>query len=134
MYAIHSNIQLEQAITNNLSFAAGYIHSAGRHIAVYRNINLIPFSFLADGRPVFSRLINPATRFDPRFNNIFIAEASGVSEYNALTLQLTKRFSGGLQFSVNYTLSKATDDAPEQNLSTGAFPNLMLSDPYNRRL
>jgi hypothetical protein len=31
MYAIHSNIQLEQAITNNLSFAAGYIHSAGRH-------------------------------------------------------------------------------------------------------
>ena len=60
MYAIHSNIQLEQAITNNLSFAAGYIHSAGRHIAVYRNINLIPFSFLADGRPVFSRLVNPA--------------------------------------------------------------------------
>jgi hypothetical protein len=134
MYAIHSNIQLEQGITNNLSFAVGYIHSAGRHIAVYRNINLIPFSFLADGRPVFSRLPNPATRFDPRFNNIFIAEAAGVSEYNALTLQLTKRFSRGLQWNVNYTFSKAEDDAPEQNLSTGAFQNLMLSDPYNRRL
>ena len=134
MYAIHSNIQFEQAITNNLSFAVGYVHSAGRHIAVYRNINLIPFDFLADGRPVFSRLVNPATRFDPRFNNIFIAEASGVSEYNALTLQMTKRFSRGLQWSVNYTFSKAEDDAPEQNLSTGFFQNLMLSDPYNRRL
>jgi hypothetical protein len=134
MYASHSNIQLEQAITNDLSFAAGYIHSAGRHIAVYRNINLIPFRFLADGRPVFSRLVNPATRFDARFNNVFLAEAAGVSEYDALTLQLTKRFSRGLQFSVNYTLSKAEDDAPEQNLSTGAFQNLILSDPYNRQL
>jgi hypothetical protein len=134
MYAIHANVQLEQAITNNLSFAVGYIHSAGRHIAVYRNINLIPFSILADGRPVFSRLVNPSTRFDPIFNNIFLAEAAGVSEYNAFNLQLTKRFSRGLQFSVNYTLSKATDDAPEQNLSTGAFQNLILSNPYNRQL
>ncbi|MCA1623633.1 MAG: TonB-dependent receptor [Acidobacteria bacterium] len=134
MYAIHSNIQLEHAITNDLSFAGGYTHSAGRHIAVYRNINLIPFSFLADGRPVFGRLVNPSSRFDARFNNIFLAEAAGVSEYNALTLQLTKRLSRGLQFSVNYTLSKATDDAPEQNLSTGAFQNLILSDPYNRQL
>jgi hypothetical protein len=46
----------------------------------------------------------------------------------------SKRFSRGLQWNVNYTLSKATDDAPEQNLSTGFFQNLMLSDPFNRRL
>ncbi len=135
MYVLHANVQLEQAITENLSFAAGYIHSGGRHIAVYRNINLIPFRFLADGRPVFSSMVSPVTRFDPRFNNIFIAESTGVSQYNALTLQLTKRFSRGLQFSANYTLSKATDDAPEQNLSTGPlFLNLILTDPYNRRL
>jgi hypothetical protein len=70
----------------------------------------------------------------PSWSNVFLAEAAGVSEYNALTLQLTKRFSRGLQFSVNYTLSKATDDAPEQNLSTGAFQNLILTDPNNRRL
>ena len=46
MYAIHANIQLEQAITNDLSFAVGYIHSGGRHIPVYRSINLIPIRFL----------------------------------------------------------------------------------------
>ncbi|PYS57333.1 MAG: hypothetical protein DMF74_26315, partial [Acidobacteria bacterium] len=134
MYALHANIQLEQAIAENLSFAVGYIHSGGRHIPIYRNINLIPFSFLADGRPVFSRLVNPSTRFDPRFNNILMVESAGVSEYNALTLQLTKRFSRGLQFSVNYALSKATDDAPEQNMTTGNIQGLVLSDPYNRRL
>ena len=62
-----------------------------------------------------------------------MVESVGNSNYNALTLQLTKRFSGGLQFSANYTLSKATDDAPEQNLATG-LPNLVLSDPTNRAL
>jgi hypothetical protein len=134
MYAIHANIQLEQAITNDLSFAVGYIHSGGRHIPVYRSINLTPIRFLADGRPVFSRLVNPFTRFDPRFNNVLMVESAGVSEYNALTLQLTKRLSRGLQFSINYTLSKATDDAPEQNMTTGNVQGLVLSDPYNRRL
>lgn len=39
MYAIHSIIP--QAITENLSFAVGYVHSEGRHIPVYRNINPI---------------------------------------------------------------------------------------------
>jgi Carboxypeptidase regulatory-like domain/TonB dependent receptor-like, beta-barrel len=134
MYAIHANIQLEQAITKDLSLAVGYVHSGGRHIPVYRNINLIPIRFLADGRPVFSRLVNPVTRFDARFNNILMVESAGVSEYNALTLQLTKRFSRGLQFSINYTLSKATDDAPEQNLTTGNIQGLVLLDPNNRRL
>ena len=56
---------MEQAITNDLSFAVGYIHSGGRHIPVYRSINLIPIRFLADGRPVFSRLVNPAYALRP---------------------------------------------------------------------
>src|SRR5262249_51114996 len=37
-------------------------------------------------------------------------------------------------FSVNYTLSKATDDAPEQNMTTGNIQGLVLSDPTNRAL
>ena len=133
MYAIHANIQLEQAITENLSIAAGYIHSAGRHIPVYRNINPInPVRFLADGRPVFSPVVNAATRHDPRFNIIQMAESVGVSQYDALTLQLTKRFSSGLQFSANYTLSEAADEAPEQNMTTGLIQGLVLSDPTSR--
>ena len=61
-----------------------------------------------------------------------MVESAGVSRYDAMTLQLTKRFSGGMQFSFNYTLSKATDDAPEQNLVATQFSNLVLSDPTNR--
>ncbi len=129
MYAIHTNFQIEQAITENLSFAVGYVRSVGRHIPVYRNINATnPIRFLADGRPVFS------SRLDARFNVVQMVEAAGNSNYDALTVQLTKRLSRGLQFSANYTLSKATDDAPEQNMVTANIQGLVLSDPTNRRL
>lgn len=134
MYAIHANAQLEQAITQDLSFTVGYIHSAGRHIPLYRNINRInPTSTLADGRPIFSNTVNSTTRMDPRFNNILMAESVGNSKYDAMTLQLNKRFSRGYQFSVNYTLSKAEDDAPEQNLVATQVGNLVVQDPTNRK-
>jgi hypothetical protein len=146
MYALHTNVQLEQAITENLSLAAGYVHSAGRHLPVYRNINCLPVGgSLADGRPIFgTATLNPTTRvitinpcldrLFPQFQNIQMVESVGVSQYDALTFQLTKRFSRGLQFSAIYTLSKAADDAPEQNMTTGSIQGLVLSDPSNRAL
>jgi hypothetical protein len=144
MYAIHSSIQIEQALAEDLSLTAGYVHSAGRHIPVYSNVNCVPrANHLADGRPLYGTInVNPQTgtvtilpcteRIYSQFRNIQMAESGGVSAYDALTLQLTKRYSAGLQFSANYTLSKATDDAPEQNLTTGIFQGLVVSDPSNR--
>ena len=59
-----------------------------------------------------------------------MVESVGNLNYNAATFQLAKRFSKGYQFSVNYTLSRSTDDAPEQNLV--AAPSLALEAPENR--
>ena len=133
MYATHANFQIEQALMADLSLTAGYIHSSGRHIPLYRNINRInPTGTLADGRPIYSNTVNATTRLDPRFNNILLAESVGNSTYNAFTLQLNKRFSKGYQFSVNYTLSKGEDDAPEQNLVATQVGNLVVQDPSNR--
>jgi len=133
MYAMHFNAQLEQALTEDLSFTVGFIRSGGRHIPLYRNINRInPTGTLADGRPIFSNTVNATTRLDPRFNNILMAESVGNSTYNALTLQLNKRFSAGFQFSANYTLSKSEDDAPEQNLVATQIGNLVTQDPTDR--
>ncbi|MBK7513371.1 MAG: TonB-dependent receptor [Chloracidobacterium sp.] len=133
MYATHANVQIEQALTNDLSVTAGFIHSSGRHLPLYRNINRInPTGALADGRPVYSNTVSAATRMDPRFNNILYAESVGNSKYDALTLQLNKRFSKGYQFSMNYTLSKAEDNSPEQNLVATQVGNLVTQDPTNR--
>lgn len=137
MYAIHTNFQIEQALTENLSFAVGFVHSDGRHIPVYRQINCMPTgATLADGRPLFGTLtgtvVSPCTnRIFPQFQNIQMVESAGNSLYDALVLQLAQRFSRGLQFSASYTLSKATDDAPEQNL-TNNIQGLVLSDPTTR--
>lgn len=143
MYAIHSNVQLEQALTENLSFTVGYIHSNGRHIPVYRNINCLPTGgTLADGRPLYGTATVAANglvtisactnRAFSQFQNILQVESVGNSNYDAGTFQLTKRFSNGYQFSFNYTLSHSIDDAPEQNLV--AASTLAQSDPSNRRL
>lgn len=138
MHAIHSNVQLEQALTEDLSLAVGFVHSGGRHLPIYRNINCLPTGgTLADGRPLFGTLsgttITSCTnRVFPQFQNIQMVESVGVSQYDSLTLQLTKRFSRMLQFSANYTLSKATDDSPEQNMTTGGIQGLVSSDPTDR--
>jgi hypothetical protein len=67
-----------------------------------------------------------------------MAESVGVSQYDGLAIQLRQRFSQGIQFSANYTFSKATDDAPEQNvpymIGGGATTSFALSDPTNRAL
>jgi hypothetical protein len=64
MYAMHFQTQLEQAITNDFSFTVGYIHSQGRHLPVYRQINCLPTGrTLADGRPVYGNL-NAAGTYD----------------------------------------------------------------------
>jgi serine/threonine protein kinase len=73
-------------------------------------------------------------RMFPQFRNIKMVESAGNSRYSALNLQITQRFSSGLQFSANYSFSKATDDAPEQNITTGGIQNLVLSDPTSRAL
>ncbi len=143
LYAMHTNFQIEQALTNDISVTGGFIHSSGRHIPVYGNVNCLPVgTTLPDGRPLYGTVVvtNPLTgaatrtactnKVDARFQNILMAQSVGTSNYNAATFQLNKRFSKGYQFSVNYTLSKSTDDAPEQNLV--AATTLALSDPSNR--
>ena len=141
MYAIHSNFQVEQTITENMSLTAGYLYSIARHIPVYSNINCRPVGgSLADGRPIYGTIevdaVGTATiggcksPIIPAFKKIMMAESAGSQNYHALFLQLSKRFSRGFQMTANYTLSRSRDDAPEEN---GPSP-VDQSDPSNRAI
>jgi Carboxypeptidase regulatory-like domain/TonB dependent receptor len=139
MYAMHFQGQLEQALTENLSITAGYIHSGGRHLPVYRQSNCLPIASqgtLQDGRPIYGTGTTRATlatcvnRINPNFNNIIEVNSVGNSVYDAMTLQFNKRFSQGYQFNFNYTLSRARDNAPERNLQ--GVTAATQSDPSNR--
>ena len=137
MYAMHYQTQIEQALSENFSVTAGYIHSNGRHLPVYSQVNCRPLAgqALADGRPIYGTLsgtlVTPCTqKINPIYNNIIEVSSGATSVYDALTLQLSKRFSQGYQFSFNYTLSRTRDDAPERNLQGVAAAT--QSDPSNR--
>lgn len=132
MYAMHYQAQVEQGLTNNLSFTLGYIHSEGRHLPVYKQINCRGNgTFLPDGRPKFGTAAAPCVnKVYTQFNNVIEVDSGGNSRYDAMTFQLNKRFSEGYQFSFNYTLSRARDNAPERNLQgVGAATQ---TDPTNR--
>lgn len=140
MYAIRSGVQIEQAISNDMSVTLGYINSVARQIPVYRNMNCFPTGrTLADGRPVYGTTrtdstgritITPcAIKMYTEFNMVKIAESGGNQIYSGMFVQLTKRFSDGFQFNANYTLSNSVDDAPEENGPAA----LTLSDPSSRR-
>ena len=142
MTALHANLQFEKALTGDLSFIVAYSRSSGRHIPISRNTNCLSTGdTLADGRPVYGDIsvnasgsvtVSPCTiRKLPQFQNIKVWESVGNLNYNAATFILSKRLSAGYQFSINYTLARSIDDAPEENLGPAATSQ---SDPSNRRL
>jgi hypothetical protein len=89
------------------------VYVSGANLPVVNNINLInPVGALADGRPIYSTAVSAATRMDPRFNQINTMQSIGESTYSGLTFQLTRRFSRGYQFDLNYTVAKGEDNAP----------------------
>ncbi len=128
LYSYNANLTISRELGANFVGSIGYLFTAGTHLPVYRNLNLVPSgNFLADGRPIFST----TARVYTGLANILSAESVGKSSYNGLNLTLQKRLSKGYELIATYTWSHAIDDAPEQNnIDSGAN---FLSDPANRR-
>jgi hypothetical protein len=107
-WSLLSNIQIERALTDDLSVSLGYINSINRNMPILIDTNLTATSAtLGDGRPIYS-----ATRPNAAFNAIDVVESVGEGAYNALTVTLNKRMRKGWQMQANYTLAKSTDNAP----------------------
>jgi hypothetical protein len=125
-----NNVQLERGLSDIYSAAIGFSYTRGYNLPVVSNINLInPIGQLADGRPIYSTAINAATRVDPRFNAIFSTQSIGESTYKGMTLQLTRRFTRGVQWDLAYTLGKGEDNAPITNVLSVQGDTGGRSDP-----
>jgi hypothetical protein len=131
-YTVLSNVQLERALTDDLSVALGYVNSIGRNMPVLVDTNVIPTGqTLGDGRPVFSTAVTSATRVNPTFNHVDTFQSIGKGTYNALTVTLNKRMSHGFQAQASYTLAKAEDNAPLTTTYVVGSNDDRLSDPTN---
>jgi hypothetical protein len=128
-YTINTSLQVQQQISRNDAVTLGYIHTGGRNLEFLRNMNLInPTGFLADGRPKFAAAVNAGTRLFPQFNNITLQDSGANSDYEALVLNYTRRFSHGVQMAAAYTWSHTISNAPDAN---SFEQNLVVEDLTN---
>jgi hypothetical protein len=92
----------------------------------------IPYANFTDPSVQSSRSVNQALRPFPQFLNVVTSregDKSGHSSYHAFVIKAERRYSQGLTFQWNYTLSKLLTDA--DSYDTGGSAS---QDQYNRRL
>ncbi|MFN0120009.1 MAG: hypothetical protein ACKV2V_05860, partial [Blastocatellia bacterium] len=112
-----ADLIFEREIMRNTQASISYLMSQGRRLPTFFDRNLNPptgtFSYAVSGGPLNGQTVTVPAFRGARPNAAFglLSEIASTvkSEYNAMVLQLNRRFSGGLQFMTNYTLSKAID-------------------------
>jgi hypothetical protein len=147
------SLRVEQEISTNTSLTVGYVGSHGYHELIGIDSNE-PFPVICPASPCPSRypstfpgaLANapiPAGTFyipfvapsTPRANrtlaNTWTWFSRGISNYNALQVDVNRRFSRGLSLRGVYTWSKALDDG--DSLNATAAPNApgLVSNPFD---
>ena len=104
---------------------AAYVGSRVRNLLQTRNINLVPYGARFDpanqdptrpGNPLPDNFFRPY----PGYSDINFFENSGISNYDALQVQINRRFSRGLQFGLAYTFSHSKDYTSAADTGTGA--------------
>ena len=130
------NLNVQREIWARTAVTIGYAGSRGRHLLRSNDINTAPSTTLADGT-VFIPAGTP--RPNTAFSTIELKSSDGESWYNALILDVRKRFSGGFSFQSSYTLSKSEDTTQAStffsdatNGTTTAFPEYIAG--YNKGL
>jgi hypothetical protein len=140
---IHSGeLELEYALTPNMSASAAYLVSRGQRLPSFVDINLAPpddIVTIIDGStgstlttlPFYTGFMPfPDIRPFDGFSSVLLSESVVNSWYNALVLRLKRRFSNGLSFDAHYTWSHALDDG-QDSLTFFAFFSQRV-DPRDR--
>jgi hypothetical protein len=127
LYSYSAGVQRD--IGWNTVVDVAYVGSQTRHLLQTVNLNVVPYGsrFLAanqdptrPGSPLPDNFFRPY----PGYGDINFFENNGIADYNALQVQVNRRFTRGLQFGVAYTLSRARDytSAQETGTSPGRLP------------
>ncbi|MFY9804540.1 MAG: TonB-dependent receptor [Candidatus Acidiferrales bacterium] len=96
-------VSVEHQFFNNFMASIAYVGSHGSNLQFPTDLNQVtnPANLVPN---------NQALRPYPSWGSLGGNNYNGISNYNAMQLQLTKRYSSGLLFSVNYVWSHFLDD------------------------
>ncbi len=120
------NLTVERELPGNMSLTLGYVGGRGIHLWILASGNAA-FSTLVNGRPFVAA---GARRPNPNTGPGAINYSAGQSFYNALQVQLKKRFTRNFQFQTSYTWSKNMDDSTTGGVATDYLEG-DISQPYN---
>ena len=120
---ISYSLRIEREITPNTSLAVGYVGSHGYHELISIDTNIPPTVTC----PTKCALANPSLA------NTYSWFSEGDSMYNAMTVDVSHRFSRGLTFRGAYTWSKALDDGDSLNATAAANAPALVANPANIR-
>jgi hypothetical protein len=139
------DVTFEHQLHGNMSISASYIFSRGEHLPAFIDTNVAPstttrsYDVLSTADATLSTIANVpfyTTRLETNTGGILTAFSDVNSWYNSFVLTFRRPMSHGLEFVMNYTLSKAMDGGELQgNVGTfnGGGTNFPV-DPYNRKL
>ncbi len=116
-YSQQWNLFIQRQLLNDMTLDVGYVGSANRKQIGYHGWNNAPTP--APG-PIDPRRILARSGFT---GNMDGGSNHFNSEYNALQIKMTKRFSKGLQMLGNYTWGKCMDD--QSSLAEGKYQDFM---------
>jgi hypothetical protein len=154
---VEYSVRVERELAPNTSVSVGYVGSHGYHQIIGVDANApVPVVCPASPCPAtFPSTINPGTGlpvwgalagqpvpagtyFNPTsvkpntaLANTWTWVSEGRSTYNALQLDVNRRFASGIAVRGVYTLSKAMDDGDSLNATAASNAVALLSNPYN---
>ena len=127
---IEWSLRIEQQVAANTSIAASYTGSHGYHEMLSVDANE-PFPTILNGAAFYPA---NAALANPLLANTTTWLSEGLSSYQALGLDLNRRFSRHLQVRAVYTYSKSLDDGTAWNSSVGANAPGFVMFPLHPKL
>ena len=141
--AHEGDVSFEKALPGNMSVEASYVVSRGMRLPAFIDQNLAPssttrtYDITAPSGSTIRSLTVPfyTSRIDPT-GPVLVGFSDVNSWYNSMVLAVHKKYSHGLEFNFDYTLSKAQDGGEIQGqfgTFNGGGQNFPV-DPKNRKL
>jgi outer membrane receptor protein involved in Fe transport len=126
------NLNIQRELGRDLVLDVGYVGSRGVNLESRSEIDARTDFQIVNGRKFFPAGDGPT--LSQNFSSVNYFDFNADSYYHGLQLNLSKRFSGGLQFQTAYTLSKSIDTASsmESVFLNGASGNFR-QDPSDTR-
>jgi hypothetical protein len=104
------SLGVQHQLTSNMALDISYVGNATAHLQYQYDYNQLPLGTTVN-TPILTNVnrTTAAARPYKGYNNINFTDYGANSNYNALQIQLTRRFTKDIMISANYTWSKALD-------------------------